>query len=68
MQNYLNLMQEIISSGNAKSEIVRRVMSIDKSTRELPVTLVNPKCGKVYWMLDSEAASLIGKGDEKVER
>ena len=64
----LNAAKEImfLVSGNAKSEIVRRVMSIEKSTKELPVTLVNPNGGRVYWMLDSEAASLIDKGDEKM--
>ncbi len=46
-----------IISGGSKSEIAKRVINGEQTTKELPVTLVRPKNGTLHWMLDSEAAA-----------
>ncbi|MFQ5864594.1 MAG: 6-phosphogluconolactonase [bacterium] len=57
----LNAAREIIFlvSGSSKSEIVRRIMSVEQPTKELPASLIHPENGMVHWMLDSDAAIAI---------
>ena len=49
-----------IISGGSKSEIAKRVINGEQTTKELPVTLVRPKNGTLHWMLDSERRVLSG--------
>ncbi|MFQ6112863.1 MAG: 6-phosphogluconolactonase [bacterium] len=62
----LNAAGEIIFlvAGSAKSEIVKRVMSVEQPTKDLPATLVRPENGRLDWMLDGDAAALINKKAE----
>lgn len=49
-----------IAVGQEKAEIVKRVLS-GTNIPELPATLVNPDDGDLYWLLDENAADLIGE-------
>ncbi|MFQ5965657.1 MAG: 6-phosphogluconolactonase [Candidatus Scalinduaceae bacterium] len=58
-----NAAKEIIFlvSGSSKSDIVQQIINVDRPTKDLPATLINPDNGIIHWMLDSEAAALIDK-------
>ncbi len=46
-------------SGNEKAEIVKRILV--KREKHLPAVKIMPKSGKLVWILDREAASLLSK-------
>jgi 6-phosphogluconolactonase len=46
-----------IVSGKEKAEIVHRLSHASKPGTDLPATLVQPRNGKVVWMIDREAAA-----------
>ena len=47
-------------SGAHKASIVKEVFAADRPVKHIPATLVVPKDGTVEWMLDADAASLLG--------
>ncbi|TLY28776.1 MAG: 6-phosphogluconolactonase [Ignavibacteria bacterium] len=47
-------------SGARKAAIVKQVLAAERPAKDIPATLVVPTDGKVGWMLDADAASLIG--------
>lgn len=49
-----------IVSGSGKAAIVRRLLAADEPAEDLPASLVRPENGTLRWMLDREAAELIG--------
>ena len=48
-----------IVAGSGKAEIIRRLLSADAPTGDLPASLIRPETGTLRWMLDREAAELI---------
>ncbi|MFQ5753260.1 MAG: 6-phosphogluconolactonase [bacterium] len=48
-------------SGHAKSKIVQQIINLEQPNKKLPATLIRPENGRVWWMLDSEAVSLLNK-------
>ena len=48
-------------SGRYKAEAAHAVLEGEFRPDDLPAQLVNPKSGNLYWMLDSDAASLLTK-------
>jgi len=49
----------VLASGKAKAEITRLVLV--QNDRELPISLVSPEYGELFWMIDKEAAGLLPK-------
>ncbi len=58
----LNRAREVIFlvSGKSKAGIVQLISRLKAPSKEYPATLIDPNHGDVRWMLDSEAARLIG--------
>ncbi len=59
----LNAAREVVFmvSGGSKSKIIQQIMTVRHPTKELPATLVHPENGRLTWMLDFEAGTLIEK-------
>lgn len=59
----LNAAREVmfLVAGKSKAEIVQQVLRSRVATKELPATLVQPRSGKLEWMLDAAAAELLAK-------
>ncbi len=49
----------VLASGKAKAEIARLVLV--QNDCELPISLVSPEYGELFWMIDKEAAGLLPK-------
>lgn len=49
----------IIAVGENKAEILSEILIKNEFTKRYPVELVNPKNGKLLWLLDKEAAKLV---------
>jgi 6-phosphogluconolactonase len=45
--------------GQAKGEIVKMIMNLDKPSHELPASLVQPDQGRLYWFFDSAAGASV---------
>ena len=58
----LNRAREVLFlvSGKSKAGIVQLITRLKEPSKEYPATLIDPSQGDVRWMLDSEAARLIG--------
>jgi 6-phosphogluconolactonase len=52
-------------SGTAKASILREVLEGDESSSPLPARLIKPINGKLIWLADREAASLLGKTSKR---
>ncbi|HVN48455.1 MAG TPA: 6-phosphogluconolactonase [Bacteroidota bacterium] len=54
----INHAQEIffLATGEKKSAILQHVLSENASDKNFPATLVHPEDGKLFWMLDEDAA------------
>ena len=48
-------------AGNDKAEAARNVLEGERRPDEFPAQSVNPKAGRLYWLLDAEAASLLNR-------
>jgi 6-phosphogluconolactonase len=46
-------------AGEGKAAIVRRILELNKSTAELPASLIRPRDGRLLWMLDRKAAAAL---------
>ena len=66
----INSAREVIflASGKKKAQIVQRVLGAAKPLNELPATMVQPLEGKLYWLLDEDAASQLEPGDGLISR
>ncbi|HYQ86251.1 MAG TPA: 6-phosphogluconolactonase [Bacteroidota bacterium] len=53
-------------SGARKASILKQVLAADRPVKHIPATLVVPADGTVEWMLDEDAASLIGDQNRAV--
>lgn len=49
-------------AGEAKAAIVRDVLGKKSATENLPAQRIRPKKGRLVWLMDREAASLLNKG------
>jgi len=49
----------VLASGKAKAKIARLVLV--QNDCELPISLVSPEYGELFWMIDKEAAQLLPK-------
>jgi len=60
----INNAREVIMlvAGKNKASIVKNIIESPKASLKIPATLVHPRDGILHWMLDSEAASLVGPG------
>jgi 6-phosphogluconolactonase len=47
--------------GREKAHILQRVLESPTDTSRLPAQLIRPSQGKLIWLLDQEAASLLNK-------
>jgi 6-phosphogluconolactonase len=61
----INNAREIIflAAGSKKASVIRNVLESAGPSVDLPATMVRPRDGILHWMLDTEAASLIGSRD-----
>jgi 6-phosphogluconolactonase len=50
-----------VVSGAAKAGVVREVIEGDRDPLRLPAQLIRPSCGRLYWLLDEGAASLLAR-------
>jgi 6-phosphogluconolactonase len=50
-----------LASGGAKAAILREILEGAQSTPPLPAQVLRPVNGKLFWLLDREAASMLGK-------
>lgn len=48
-------------SGKKKASIVQQILMVHKPTKKIPATMVQPVEGKLFWMLDKDAAGEYGK-------
>ena len=66
----INSAREIIfmASGKKKARIVQRVLGASRPSNNLPATMVQPVDGKLTWLIEKDAASLIQPGDESKAR
>lgn len=48
-------------AGKSKAERVKQAIEGDANPRDLPARLIAPKNGKLIWLIDEEAASLLDK-------
>jgi 6-phosphogluconolactonase len=55
-----------LAAGKKKAQIVQRVLGTSKPLKEFPATMVQPPEGKVTWLLDRDAASLVQSSDGQV--
>jgi 6-phosphogluconolactonase len=57
----LNQARQVVflASGKGKAEIIRAIL--EKKQRGLPASGIQPRSGKLVWLLDREAASLLSK-------
>jgi 6-phosphogluconolactonase len=65
----VNAAKEVVfvALGEAKAEIVQRVLEVQSLPGALPAQMVRPENGKVTWILDADAASQIA-ADKWVEK
>jgi 6-phosphogluconolactonase len=47
-----------VVSGASKAAAVRAILEAEGDPRELPARLIHPRAGRLWWLLDKEAASL----------
>lgn len=52
-----------VCAGSSKAETLHRVLNLKDTS--LPAALVRPDHGKIYWVLDEQAASKLNYGSEK---
>jgi len=52
-------------TGQGKADMIKRII---KDKENLPATRVNPSRGKLYWLLDTGAASLLGEAYQREEQ
>ena len=48
-----------LAAGEAKSSVIAKIMATGGPHRDLPASLIRPTQGRVEWLLDSDAASLL---------
>lgn len=54
-------------SGSSKAGVIGRISALKAPSKEFPASLVQPEDGKLFWMLDQQAAQFIDNGREATE-
>lgn len=48
-----------LATGKNKAAILKRVLQLNNSLSQFPASLVKPKSGELYWLLDTEASQML---------